>query len=120
MDNSKRLRYKDGNLILDLNTNIGNLLAFQLLFLRIKHAKCDKNLMINTEYLRCLNNSTIKFLQKLKTLTPERTIVFYNLSPVNHCIFNLLELDKCFQLYINEEAALEEMKPIVNRRFKVV
>lgn len=120
MDNSKRLSNNNGNLVLYLNTNIENLLEFQLLFLRIKHAKCNKKLMVNTAYLRCLNNSTINFLQKLKTLTPDWTILFYNLSPVNHCIFNLLELDKCFQLYINEQAALEEMKPMINRRFTVV
>ena len=56
----------------------------------------------------------------MKGYLRDKKISFINVNPLQNAVFNLFNIDKVFQIYMNKSDAFEGKKPVVKRKFRIV
>lgn len=120
MGSFMRLKRSHNSLILDLIGEEINTVEFDVHLRSIKMLKNFRNLYINIEHLSDISNDTIGKFLKMNAFLKDKNISFINVKPLQNAVFNLFNIDKKFQIYLNQEDAFEGKKPVVNRKFRVV
>lgn len=120
MDSYMRLKRNDDALMLDLIGNAINTVEFDIHLKSIKKLDNFQKLYINIAHLTEINNDTIAKFHKMNNYLNEKIIAFINVNPMQNCILNLFNLDKIFQIYMNQFDAIEAKNPVINRKFKVI
>jgi anti-anti-sigma regulatory factor len=93
---------------------------FDFLLLSIKKCKISKNIIINMNNVSCISNDFVSYFIELSSISSDLEICFCSLDPVINSLFYIFNLDKYFELYINEQDAQDKLKPLVKRRLKLV
>ena len=115
-----RLKRNNDSLVLDLIGDGINGVEFDIHLRSIKALKKFDKLYINFAYLSTVNNETINKLKKLNNVLKDKFVALINVNPMQNAIFNLFNIDKMFQIYMNKFDAMEGKKPIVNRKFRLI
>ncbi len=77
----------------------------------------EKSFIVNLSGVSKIKNTTLKFLKKI---TKTNKISLCNLEAEVFAAINLLNYDKSFNIYPNEESSIIKTLEFKNRKFKVV
>ena len=121
MANEFTLRQSKELLFIDVNSSIFCIEEFEFLLKSIKKCKLSKKILINMSKVDSLDNEFADYFIKLSC--PKNyclDLCFYNLNPVINLLFYIFNLDKYFEVYVNEHDSICKKKPLVKRRLKLV
>jgi len=86
----------------------------------MKEFKNSHKIYVNIANLYEINNDTLAKFREMRRELKDEQIFFINVSAMNNMILNLFNIDKLFQLYLNKQDAVEGIRPVINRNFRVV
>ena len=93
---------------------------FHSLLKGIKGFKNSHKIFVNIANLYEISNDTLEKFREMRKQLKDEQIFFINVSAMNNMILNLFNIDKLFQLYMNKQDAVEGIRPVINRNFRVV
>ena len=76
-----------------------------------------KNVALNLKQFKFFNP---QFIDIIKDLTSKKIISLTNTPLEVHALINLLQYDKYFDIYIDDESFLKDKHKIINRKFRIV
>ena len=122
MSTMKNIKFKQTEDIITVDF-IGNGIdsaEFSSLLKGIKRVKNSHKIFVNIANLYEISNDTLEKFREMRKELKDEQIFFINVSAMNNMILNLFNIDKLFQLYMNKQDAVEGIRPVINRNFRVV
>lgn len=63
---------------------------------------------------------TVEFIERIKEISQKKKVGIFNIPSDIFALFNIMELDKCADLYVSELDFAENSRQLLNRRFTIV
>jgi anti-anti-sigma regulatory factor len=118
--NKFTLRQLKEFLVFDINSSIFCIEDFDFLLMTVKKCGLSKKILINMYNIDYFDNEFVDYFIKLSSENDDLDLCFYNLNPIINLLFYTFNLDKHFEIYVNEHDSVCKINPLVKRRLKLV
>ena len=111
-----QVRENENNIVLKCSQTNFNTADVSMLE-KVVEQNPQKRVVVNLEGVSSVKNSTLSILKKI---SEQNKLSLCSLDADVFAVINLLQYDKAFSIYPNEESGVDGKNELINRRFKVV
>lgn len=120
MEDTIKIRQNNNCLILDIMSGNPCIEDFEYIFEAVEKCDLSKIILLNFKKVNEFDDTFINYFKCLSKKLVDIDIRIFGLSPILNSIFYLFKLDNNFQIYNNEQDAINKNNPLIRRRFRIV